>query len=205
MTPAEKMARARAKVRPGRRSHDHQTQLDRTMALPSVNKLGLTAEEREEQVLSLAQAADLLEVSFQAVAQAVLRGTLPAYRDGHRRVVLADDLAETQTTRAQAAEADELAQAQAEHARRLDAPWPGVYECAGPFEECLCNPALQAEWDRQGDEPVERRPASPKLREHLARIRVKARATQLARAQAQAADIASVRAQLAQAGQASDD
>jgi hypothetical protein len=110
MTAAEKMARARAKVRPGRRAHDHQTQLARTLALPSISELGLSADQREEQVLSLAQAADLLEVSFQAVAQAVLRGSLAAYRDGRRRVVLADDLAETRTARAQVA-------AEAEHDR----------------------------------------------------------------------------------------
>jgi hypothetical protein len=137
MNPAEKMALARAKVRPGSRTEDAQTGRARTMALPPLSELELTADEMADEVVSVSQAAELLEISQQAINQAVVRGSLPAFQHEGQRAILLDDLAASRAGRAQAARL-------ADERHRLD--WLGVHLAA----EGECSGAGCLHWTHEG-------------------------------------------------------
>jgi hypothetical protein len=103
-SPSLTMAKARAAVHSDRVA-DAERGRARTASLPSLDELELTAEEIEEETVTVAQAAELTEVSVQAIDQLIVRGSLVAYRDAKgRRVITVVDLVESAPSRRQAAQ-----------------------------------------------------------------------------------------------------
>lgn len=103
--PSLTMAKARAAVHSDRVA-DARRGRARTASLPSLDELELTAEQIEEETVTVAQAAELTGVSVQAIDQLIVRGSLVAYRDTRdRRVITLDDLADSAPGRRQAAQA----------------------------------------------------------------------------------------------------
>lgn len=96
------MAKARAAVHSDRVA-DAERGRARTAILPSLDELELTAEQVDEETVTVAQAAELTGVSIQAIDQLIVRGSLVAYRDTRgRRVVTLVDLVESAPSRRQA-------------------------------------------------------------------------------------------------------
>lgn len=124
----------------------------RTAALPRLS-LMVHKRDRAELAVTVAQAAELLVVSHQAVDQAILRGTLPAYQHDGRRYLLVADLAETPAARRQAAEIaqDEYDQAMA-HYRVVDS-LPAWMLPAGTPPPAPCPPTCRL-CRREGRQPV---------------------------------------------------
>jgi hypothetical protein len=99
------ITKARRAVRSDRAA-DAERGRARTASLPSLEELELTAEQIEEETVTVSQAAELLGIRPQAVQQLILRGSLAAFRDARgRRVITVDDLAETRAARRQGAQA----------------------------------------------------------------------------------------------------
>ncbi len=105
------MARARAAVHSDRVA-DAERGRARTASLPRLDELELEGPVADHAV-SLAEAADLVGVTQQALNQLVNRGSLPAYQHEGRRVCLLDDLLDSAPGRRQAAQVAERAQLEA--------------------------------------------------------------------------------------------
>jgi excisionase family DNA binding protein len=129
--PSLTMAKARAAVHSDRVA-DAERGRARTASLPSLDELELTAEQIEEETVTVAQAAELTGVSVQAIDQLIVRGSLVAYRDTRgRRVITLVDLVESAPSRRQA---DRLAEAERLEFWSQDLhanPWPVAL--GGPF------------------------------------------------------------------------
>jgi hypothetical protein len=108
---AAKMAHARAGRQTIDKAKDYRTARARLAELPSVDVLGLSAEELAEgAVVTIAEGAELVgPISHQAFRQWLSRNGVPVYRDRRgRRVVLTAVLDETPAPRAQAARIAEI-------------------------------------------------------------------------------------------------
>ena len=151
--PSPTMARARAAVHSDRVADAERGQA-RTASLPPLSSV-VDEQDRADLAVTVAEAADLVGVTQQAINQLINRGSLPAYRADGKRWVLVVDLVESAPARRQAAQAAELATRRADHDYRVAHPWPGVTDCTGPWDECqVCGPVTD-EWERLGDEPAD--------------------------------------------------
>jgi hypothetical protein len=146
---ADRMARARAAVQVDR-AKDYRTARQRLAELPSVDVLGLSAEEVAEGALcSISEAATILRISHQAFRQWLSRNGVPVYRDQRgRRVVLTAVLDETPAQRAQAAQIAEI-----ERCRR----WARFYADPANVPWGVSQARLVALWEdraREAEGPV---------------------------------------------------
>jgi hypothetical protein len=140
-----------------------------------------------EYAVTVAEAARLLIVSFQTVHQQIERRTLPAYLHEGRKFVRLDDLVETRTARAQAAQSAELAWLEAMSRELHESPWPK--ELGGPFPcPAWCTVCERARMSRRGRRP------NPTVLANLARGRARAQERNRERRAQQAAELAAYRA-----------
>jgi excisionase family DNA binding protein len=124
-----KMAKARRAVHSDRVA-DAERGRARTAALPPLSSM-VHKRDRAELAMTVAEAADLVGVTQQAINQLINRGSLPAYRADGKRWVLVVDLVESAPARRQAAQEAEQAWLEALSRERHENPWP--VELGGPF------------------------------------------------------------------------
>jgi excisionase family DNA binding protein len=102
----------------------------RTASLPELSSV-VDEGDRAELAMTVAEAADLVGVTQQAINQLINRGSLPAYRADGKRWVLVVDLVESAPARRQAAQEAEQAHIEWLSQDRHANPWP--VELGGPF------------------------------------------------------------------------
>jgi excisionase family DNA binding protein len=159
----------------------------RTAALPPP-PLGTPTDE----IVSVAEAAELTGTTQQNIQRAIKQQTLPAYRLGAKRVVLVADLAASPAAERQAAR-----QAEIDRCRRWAAYYADPANCSPGTDSA----ALVALWTRRAeelpDEPTPtKRPVSDERRAQLAAARMKAAEWQAERRAERERDLAAMRARL---------